>query len=280
MPRHDDGEEIWPRALHGEMGDGGDVVLAWMRACRKPYAASGERRGEFLVAGQIDRRRRRVDLEIADRDGARRAERGEALGEALVLGEHQAECREQRTAQAGAVAPAAEGAERHAAVDEHERDVERIRLQHEVRPDFRFDEHRKVGLPMLEKPPHIVLIVERHILVHGALRQPRPRELRRGDRAGGEQQADLRVLGGDRIDHRQHGIGLADARGMEPHKEAGWARHARLAVALSAPRRLLLADAGAPGKQQRRDRRGIARQRAIGAKREGRLGGILDLHGW
>ena len=88
------------------------------------------------------------------------------------------------------------------------------------------------------------------------------------------------MLGGDRIDHRQHGIGLADARGMEPHKEAGWARHARLAVTLRPARRLLLADPGAPGKQQRRDRRGIARQRAIGTKREGRLGGILDLYGW
>ena len=46
---------------------------------------------------------------------------------------------------------------------------------------------------------------------------------------------DLGMLGGDRLDHRQRGIGLADARRMEPGEEAGWARRARQAVALGPP---------------------------------------------
>src|SRR6476661_8970860 len=128
MTGHDDGEEVWSRLLYGEMRDRGDIVLAWMGARGEPHRAAGKRRGKLLMPSKIHRWRRRVGLEIADRDSARRAERGEALGEALVLGKHQAECREQRTAQAGTVAPAAERAERHAAVDQHERDVEGVRL--------------------------------------------------------------------------------------------------------------------------------------------------------
>ena len=111
--------------------------------------ASRKRGGEALVPRQIDRRRRRVGLEIADAERAGRAERGEALGEALVLREHEIEGREQRPAQARAPAPAAEGADRHAAVDQHQRNVARVGLQHEVRPDLRFDEHREVRAPML-----------------------------------------------------------------------------------------------------------------------------------
>src|SRR6476660_924 len=108
MTGHDDGEEVWSRLLHGEMRDRGDIVLAWMGARGEPHRAAGKRRGKLLMPSKIHRWRRRVGLEIADRDSARRAERGEALGDALVLDRHQAECRDQRTAQAGTVAPAAE----------------------------------------------------------------------------------------------------------------------------------------------------------------------------
>ena len=66
------------------------------------------------------------------------------------------------------------------------------------------------------------------------------------------------MVGGDGVDHRQHGIGLADARRMEPGEETGGARRARLAIALRPPVMLLLAATRAPGEQQRRE--GAARR--------------------
>src|SRR6476661_7898378 len=75
MARHDDGEEVGPPPLHGEMSDGGDVVLSRMRARDKPYRASGKRGGERLMPGQVHRRRWSICLEIANGDGAWRAKR-------------------------------------------------------------------------------------------------------------------------------------------------------------------------------------------------------------
>ena len=194
---------------------------------------------------------------------------------AIVLRKHEVEGREQRPAHAGTPPPALERGGRHAAVDEDKRDALRLGLEHEVRPDLGFDQHRQVGAPMVQEALHIALIVERHILVHRALGQPRARELRRRDGAGGEQEPHLGMIGGDAVDHRQRGIGLADARRMEPRKEPGRTRRARHAVALRPPVELLLAAARAPGEDQRRDRRGKLRERAVGLERQPRLDGVL-----
>ena len=64
------------------------------------------------------------------------------------------------------------------------------------------------------------------------------------------------MLGGDAVDHRQRGIGLADARRMEPREEPGRPRRARQAIALGPPVELLLAASRAPGEDQRRERSG------------------------
>ena len=50
-----------------------------------------ERRIELAPPGQVDRRRRRVGLEIADVQRAGDAELGEALGQAVILRQHQIE---------------------------------------------------------------------------------------------------------------------------------------------------------------------------------------------
>ncbi len=128
---------------------------------------------------------------------------------------------------------------------------------------------------MVQEALHEDRIVERHILMHHALGQARPREPRRGHRRGGEQDADFRPLGGDGLDHRERGIGLAHACGMEPGEEALRARRRRNTVALGAPVTLLFAAARAPGKKKRGERGGNACQRPVGLEHQSRLGGVV-----
>ena len=120
MAGHDDGEEIGPRRLHVAMRRHHDLILALMRARGEPNGAAGNRRIELAPSGEIGRRRRRVGLEVADIERADRAELREALGEAVVLRQHEIEGREQRPAEIRAPPPALEARRRHAAVDEQE----------------------------------------------------------------------------------------------------------------------------------------------------------------
>ncbi len=103
------------------------------------------------------------------------------------------------------------------------------------------------------------------------LRQPRPRKPRRRHGAGREEHAHVRVACRDGVDHRQHGVHLADARGMEPREKACGARRARDAEAFGAPFRLFLAAPCAPGKDQRCERRRKAGEDAIEAEHRARL---------
>ncbi len=124
---------------------------------------------------------------------------------------------------------------------------------------------------MSQEALHEGLIVKRHILMDYAARQARARKPRRSHGAGGEQHADFRPLGGDGVDHRQRGIGLADAGGMEPDEKAGWPRRAGQTVALGPTSWLLLAAPHAPGKDQRGERRRQAGERPIELDRQPRL---------
>ena len=87
------------------------------------------------------------------------------------------------------------------------------------------------------------------------------------------------MIGGDAVDHRQRGIGLADARRMEPRKEPGRTRSARQAIALGPPVQLFLAAARAPGEDQRRDRRGELRKSPVDLERRPRLDGVFLVQG-
>jgi hypothetical protein len=73
---------------------------------------------------------------------------------------------------------------------------------------------------MVQEAPHEALIVERHILMQRALGQPHARELRRSDRGGGEEDLHPWMFCRDALDHRQSGIGLADAGRVKPREEA------------------------------------------------------------
>src|SRR4029453_10674313 len=77
------------------------------------------------------------------------------------------------------------------------------------------------------------------------------------------------------LDHRQRGIGLADACGIEPRKEALRARRRRLTVALGPPIALLFAAARAPSENERGERGGNACQRPVGLEHQSRLGGVV-----
>ena len=156
-----------------------------------------------------------------------------------------------------------------------QRNAARLGLEHEVGPDLRFDQHGEIGTPMLQEAPHEVLMVERDILMQHAFGQAGAREPRRRDGGGGEQHAQLGPLGGDRLDHRQRGIGLAHARGMEPDQKARRARRAGNAVTLGPAVRLLLAAARAPIEDQGGDGRGKSRQQPIRLERQPRFGDDL-----
>jgi len=101
-------------------------------------------------AGAIGRRRLDVELQVARGDDVGAAERREALGVAVGLGEAQIEAFEQRRDGAAQLLPARERALRHAAVDDHHRDPPRRAGQHEVGPQVRLDEQREPGPPVIE----------------------------------------------------------------------------------------------------------------------------------
>jgi hypothetical protein len=128
---------------------------------------------------------------------------------------------------------------------------------------------------MAQETLHEHGIVEWHILMHDAFGQAGAREPRRGHRRGGEKDADFRPLGGDGLDDRERGIGLAHACGMEPGEEALRARRGRKPVALGAPVALLFAAARAPGEDERGERGGNACQRPVGLEHQSRLGSVV-----
>src|SRR3990172_3738089 len=101
---------------------------------------------------------------------------------------------------------------------------------------------------MVEEALHVSLIVERQILMHCPCRQPRTRQLSRGDGSRSEQHAQIRMLVADCLDHREHGIGLADACRMEPSDKSGRASDAGEPIALGPPMPLFFAEPRAPSK--------------------------------
>jgi hypothetical protein len=246
-----------------------------MGACGEPDAPPRKRRVERKTPRQIGRRRRRVGLEVADIERARDAELGKAFGKIAVLGQNEIEGREERPAQSWALPPTLIGRNRYAAIDEHQGNVQRLGFEHEIWPDFRFDQHGKIGAPMVQETLHEDLIVERHILMQDAFRHSRPCKPCRGHCRGGEKEANLRPRGRDGLDHRQRGISLADACSMEPDEEAGRPGCACQTVALGAPVQLLFAAARPPSKDHRRKRRRQARQCAIELKRQPGLDFVL-----
>ena len=110
MARRDDGAQAGKARGELAVGLGDDLVLALVRAGRDQQRAALQRGPQALELGAVDQRRRRVDLEVAGGDGARRAERGEAAGQALVLRQHQREAAEQRMREARIAPPPAERA--------------------------------------------------------------------------------------------------------------------------------------------------------------------------
>ncbi len=108
----------------------------------------------------------------------------------------------------------------------------------------------------------------------GARAQPLCRELRRRDGAGGEQEGQRRPLLRQRRHQRKNGVGLADACGVKPGEPPRRALDARLAQALVAPQRLLLAAPLAEAQQQRRNGARKAGRFPVGLEPQPRLGAL------
>ena len=111
----------------------------------------------------------------------------------IVLRQHQGEAAEQRPRDAEAAPPALERALGHAGVDQRQRDVARRAFKNEVRPDLGLGEDRQIRPPVVEEAAHVLRGVERHILMHRARTQALGGQLRRGHRAGREQERQCRA---------------------------------------------------------------------------------------
>ena len=204
-----------------------------------------------LELARVDRRRRRVDLQVADSRDRARAELLEAARQRVVLRQHEREAVEQRPQQPARAPPLLEAAERHAAVHERQRHAGVGGLQDQVRPDLGLGEHGEIGPPMIQERARVARRVERHVLVDGARARPPPREARRGHGARRQQETQRRKLGAEGLDQRQDRIGLADG-GVQPHEPAFGARRSRSRAVPSAgscpPCRCARASAAARGR--------------------------------
>ncbi len=99
MSRSDDRAHSRDGSRQLAMRLGHDLLFAFVRACRDKHAAPGQRLPEALELDGIDRRRRRINLEISGRQHLTRAEIRERATELLVLCEHDVEPRKQRPRQ-------------------------------------------------------------------------------------------------------------------------------------------------------------------------------------
>ncbi len=235
MARDDHGDEA--RNDQRLVDTPGQRFLSGMGAGGQPARTVTQRtqqRGERHLVG---RQRGGREFQIAETGGVRSTQGGEPPGILLGLAQAQHEAGQETADEAAHLQPAAKGARRDAAVQQHQRDLPPRRFDQQVRPEFRFDPQSEVGLPMIEEAPHPGHAIDRHELVDSASRQSIPHHRRRSDGAGGDQHGGALLQGRD---HRQHRDRLADAGGVQPDQPAFRARQARLAQPLREADRILL----------------------------------------
>ena len=211
------------------------------------YVGWADRLAGHLAAHQrlVPARGRLADVDERP-DHRQRAERAEALGIDIRLGNDEREILEQRVGKRRPALPARKGPVGHAPVHQNLRDMATAEFQDGHRPDFGFGDDRQIRLPIVQEPADGRLEIKRDILVDDRRPQAFGDDARRGHRPG--RQYDVDAAPPDFLDHRDDGVGLADACRMEPHQGALRPRLAGMAVALAATRRILLALRGANGK--------------------------------
>ena len=214
-------------------------LLAVMGRSRGDHRAHAD--GQFQLPQHcfIDRRRRHVELEIAGRGYARRAERAVALRVGARLGEAEIEARQQRRDHARHHLPAVKRALREPAVDHDHRDFAAPGFHDQIGPQIGFDEQRQIGPPMIEEAADIARRVERDELVQHARRQAMLGQRRRRHRARGDE--DGKFLRADAFDQRHRRQHFADACRVHPDQRTVRTRLRRLTAALRKPGRMLLA---------------------------------------
>jgi len=163
------------------------LIFSIVRTGRHQQGTIGKRSTQALQRGAVDRGRRRVDLEIADGQGARRAERAETAGQPFILRQHQGKTTEQGLRHARQPPPPAKGAFGHAGVDQCQRDAARSALHDQVGPNLRFRKYRQIGFPMGKKTLDVARHVEGGILMNSARADALPRQLGGRHGSGREQ---------------------------------------------------------------------------------------------
>ena len=212
-----------------------------------------------------------VELEIAGGDDVAAAERGEAFGIGLRLREANVEARQQRRDGAVHPPPARERARRHPPVDQHHRHPAHSARQDQVRPQVGFDEQRQRRLPMVEEARDIARGIIRHVLMDDVGRKTLCHDGGRGDRARGEQDAQIEVA--QPLDQRGRGQDLADAGAVDPDQRAVRAHVLAEPAPLADARGIFLALLQPPLDQRRRERHQARGQAPIHPQRHGqRLG--------
>ena len=201
--------------------------------------AIADRSLERLQLVRIGGRLRDVELEVAGRGDARRAEVAVARRVRRRLRQAEVEATQQRADRAGCKFPTIEGALRQFGVHQDQRNPARGRGHDQVRPEIGFREQRHVGLPVIEEARDECGSIERHELMDDALGHPLRRHRRRSDGAGRDQDAE--ALGDKAFHQRGDGVQFAHARGMQPDQRPFRPRDRALAFTFVQPLRDFLA---------------------------------------
>ena len=192
--------------------------------------APRERGRELVALVVVDRKRRHVELEIADDRHMRRTEVAVTPGVVARAYQTQIEALQQCADQTGHEAPALIRALRQPTVDQDQRNSALPARHDQVRPEIGFDEQREAWTPMVEKARHVARHVERNKLVDHLRGKPLTGDSSRGHGTGGDEQRKSAFS--DALDQRNRRDEFADACTMHPHQRAVRARYFAFAAPL------------------------------------------------
>ena len=219
----------------------GDLLLAGMRAGSQPQRTRTDLVAQVRQFGAVERQCGSGGLEIAEGGHLPGAQRAKSLGLPLVLGEAQVERSQYGSDQPRPASPAAVRTRRKPGIEEHHRNVPGIRRKDQIGPQLGFDPKCQVGTPMVEKARSPTRQVGGNELVARACRQPGLQQARRGDRAGRDQNFEVRTSVQQMFDQPQYCGRFTDAGGMYPDQGTLRPGRAGNASALAKADRVFLA---------------------------------------
>ncbi len=186
MARHDHGQQRRKKSRKRAVRLKQYLFFAGMRRGRHDHRTAARHRHQPLQFGEIGRRCRNIQFQIARDDDVAAAQRRKTLRVDPRLRQADVEPAEQRRDRAAHPAPARKRAMRHPAVDQHHRQTPRRARQDQIRPQIGFDEQRQRRPPVIEKARDIARRIVRHILMDDVGGKPLGDDRRRRHRARGQ----------------------------------------------------------------------------------------------